>query len=72
MTGSNKVTNFDKILTLRFNIEIVRRAEILCQRVLEEDNFPKYENLSHFVRCAVIKQIREEEARLFHKKIKKK
>jgi hypothetical protein len=67
-----KKKNFEGFVGLRLDIETQRRAEKLCRIVLEEDNFSKYENLSHFVRCAVIKQIREEEARLFQKKIKKK
>ena len=44
------------------NIRVTRKIISQIYEIIENDEGEKYDNLSHFVRCAIIKQIREENA----------
>ena len=43
-------------INLRVNEEILKQIET----IIENDNGEKYDNVSHFIRCAVLKLIRNE------------
>jgi len=46
----------NQIITLRISEDILKQVE----KIIEKDNGEKYDNGSHFFRCAVLKLIREE------------
>jgi len=52
---SNSLTALRKVITARFSDGQIRDIEVIV-----ENNKDKYENVSHFVRCAVLRLVRQE------------
>lgn len=60
MTGANKVTNFDDDLKVRLEGTELKRIKKLVRITTDFELYPKYDSVSHFVRCAVLRLIRLE------------
>lgn len=43
-------------LTVRVTEDLLKEIEV----IIEKDNGEKYDNISHFIRCAALKLIRDE------------
>lgn len=71
MTGSSKNLYYDDRLNLRFEKAIIKRAEKIVKRAIDDQNFKKYDSISHFIRAAIIRQIREDEQHLNAKQKKR-
>lgn len=64
MTGTNKPRYFEKRYNFRFSEEIMKEASFLVRVCLDENNEPRFDNLSHFVRVAIIRLTKEEKDRI--------
>jgi len=64
MSGADKELYFDKSVTFKFDIGLIRDAEKIVRIAQDEDLYQKYDNLSHFIRCAIIKLISEERRKI--------
>ena len=48
---------FEDIIKARVPREIILRVE----KIIQQDRGNKYDNISHFVRCSILKNLSEEE-----------
>lgn len=56
--------NLDEIVLVRVFPEQQKRISKVLQKARDRDNFPKYDNRSHLIRCAVQRLLREEEQKI--------